>query len=102
MVNGYSNLFFGWGGEDDDLYYRVKRAGLDVVRFEKDVALYKMLSHSKETPNPNRFTMMEKSQQSYAVDGLNNVDYKLIDYELKPLFTHIVVELWNIFFVCVP
>ena len=27
-INGFSNKFFGWGGEDDDLYYRMLHKGL--------------------------------------------------------------------------
>ena len=27
MVNGYSNQFWGWGGEDDNLYTRIKAKG---------------------------------------------------------------------------
>lgn len=29
-VNGFSNMFFGWGGEDDDFYSRLFRKGLQV------------------------------------------------------------------------
>ena len=30
LINGFSNKFWGWGGEDDDLFRRVKRRHLEV------------------------------------------------------------------------
>ena len=31
-LNGFSNLFRGWGGEDDDFYRRIVEAGLELER----------------------------------------------------------------------
>lgn len=30
-VNGLSNLYWGWGGEDDDLYFRMNARGNRVL-----------------------------------------------------------------------
>jgi len=30
-VNGMSNRYWGWGREDDELYVRLRRAGLQVM-----------------------------------------------------------------------
>ena len=34
MINGWSNEFWGWGGEDDNMYSRVVEAGLQLARPE--------------------------------------------------------------------
>lgn len=85
-------MFFGWGGEDDDLYFRVSQAKLTVARFGEDVAVYHMLSHSKEMPNPDRFQLMYKSQYQHITEGLNSLDYTLVDYELKQFYTWMFVD----------
>ena len=36
-VNGYSNQFWGWGGEDDNMWRRIRNAGLKVTRYSEDV-----------------------------------------------------------------
>jgi len=41
-VNGYSNQFWGWGGEDDNLFRRIREKGLALVRPPANVARYKM------------------------------------------------------------
>ncbi|XP_041354136.1 beta-1,4-N-acetylgalactosaminyltransferase bre-4-like isoform X2 [Gigantopelta aegis] len=53
-VNGFSNKYFGWGGEDDDMFKRLQRQNMSIIRYSSDVARYKMLAHPKDVPNPNR------------------------------------------------
>lgn len=53
-VNGFSNTFWGWGGEDDDMYNRLRHVGYYIARYPLNIARYTMLSHRKEKPNPKR------------------------------------------------
>lgn len=56
-VNGYSNSFWGWGGEDDDMSNRLKHVGYYIARYPVNIARYTMLSHRKEKPNPKRLAI---------------------------------------------
>ncbi len=40
QVNGFSNLYWGWGGEDDDLSLRLIQRRICVVRPTEDLAIY--------------------------------------------------------------
>jgi predicted glycosyltransferase involved in capsule biosynthesis len=44
-TNGYSNKFWGWGGEDDDMTYRIEKKGFRVFRLAEEVSRYDMLLH---------------------------------------------------------
>ena len=48
-VNGLSNQFYGWGGEDDEFHGRLSRANLRPVRLAGDIAQYVSLKHNKQT-----------------------------------------------------
>lgn len=53
-VNGFSNMFWGWGGEDDDMSSRIRAVGLHISRYPNNIARYTMLRHRKEKANPKR------------------------------------------------
>ena len=62
-VNGYSNKFFGWGGEDDDFSARCRRKGIDIVRYPQSIARYQMIKHKHDKgneKNPARFVTLIK------------------------------------------
>lgn len=92
-VNGYSNSFWGWGGEDDDMYNRVKYHGLTVTRYGGNISRYKMISHKEEEKNKDRLDLLHTGPIRFATDGLNNLTYKLISRDLEQNFTKVNVSL---------
>uniref|UniRef100_A0A1B6HUM2 Beta-1,4-N-acetylgalactosaminyltransferase n=1 Tax=Homalodisca liturata TaxID=320908 RepID=A0A1B6HUM2_9HEMI len=93
QVNGFSNMFWGWGGEDDDISSRIKNSGLHISRYPNNIARYTMLTHRKEKANPKRYEKLYNSHKRMGVDGLNSVQYKRLSLKLGKLFTWVLAEL---------
>ncbi|CAN7938022.1 unnamed protein product, partial [Ixodes hexagonus] len=93
LVNGFSNEYWGWGGEDDDLYFRVRHNGLNIARSPRNIARYTMLQHEKDEPNPARFKLLSTAKLRYKTDGLNSVKYKKLRLVQKKLYTWILADL---------
>lgn len=91
-INGFSNVFYGWGGEDDDMFNRVYYGGYRVCRYQSYISRYTMLTHSKEIPNENRMSYLRNGPKRFKTDGQNSVTYNLIKYEQLPLYTRILVN----------
>ncbi|KAM4047908.1 beta-1,4-galactosyltransferase 4-like isoform 1-T3 [Anomaloglossus baeobatrachus] len=95
-VNGYSNHYWGWGGEDDDLYYRVLLGQMTVVRPPAEVARYTMIFHNRDAGNEvnkERVNLLKKASMVWKKDGLNSCTYKLLSIEHEPLYINITVDI---------
>ena len=44
-LNGFSNLYLGWGCEDEDFYVRIVDRGLTLVRVAMEVTLNGTMAH---------------------------------------------------------
>ncbi|XP_078590004.1 beta-1,4-galactosyltransferase 2-like [Branchiostoma floridae x Branchiostoma japonicum] len=96
LLNGYSNLFCGWGGEDDDMSLRLKRHMLEISRPEKDVARYKMLPHNHTKENPQRYILLRHWLARAMTDGLKSLHtagYNVTSTSHRELYTHILVNI---------
>ncbi|XP_062503124.1 beta-1,4-galactosyltransferase 1-like isoform X2 [Corticium candelabrum] len=94
-VNGFSNLYWGWGGEDDDLLARVEMMGMKVEREDKSVARYTTSSqdHISAPQNPVRFDLLFDARYRVSMDGLDTTVHKVISRKEFPLYTIITVAL---------
>ncbi|KAF7232842.1 hypothetical protein EG68_07044 [Paragonimus skrjabini miyazakii] len=80
-IRGFSNAYFGWGGEDDDLYQRVVHHGYKVFRYPNDIARYTMLRHNHEDlnqPNPIRHKLLRQSIKRFTHDGYPETEYTVV------------------------
>ncbi|KAL9965112.1 hypothetical protein ACROYT_G028865 [Oculina patagonica] len=95
LINGFSNEFWGWGGEDDDLFRRITAKGLKLKRPAMQVGRYKMLkvfhfrSHGGD---PNRVAKLHTSAERMSTDGLNSLKYAVQQVTVLPLYTIVTAD----------
>jgi hypothetical protein len=90
-INGYPNNFWGWGGEDDELYNRVVNNKLKIIKPDKgtitDLENINMtqkliyLSKHKKLKCPYKFELLSSHKNTWKKNGLSNLKYS----ELKRL-----------------
>ncbi|KAH8868094.1 Beta-1,4-N-acetylgalactosaminyltransferase bre-4 [Schistosoma japonicum] len=79
-INGFSNLYEGWGGEDDDLFMRVEQSGYKLNRSSLEIGRYYAIQHEIDNLNeinPHRHKLLETAEKRFKTDGLNSVKYKV-------------------------
>ncbi|XP_040189877.1 beta-1,4-galactosyltransferase 3-like isoform X2 [Rana temporaria] len=95
-VNGFSNSYWGWGGEDDDFSSRIQYSGMRISRPSALVGRYKMIRHTPDKgnkQNPQRFFLLRRTLRTWRQDGLSSLKYKVLFKELLPLYTKITVNI---------
>ena len=88
-MNGASNLYFGWGGEDEDLKQRANAKGFKPVRFPSSVCSYDTPVHVRDEGNEgnaDRGGLMKTMRRRQEVEGLNTTLYTLVKRKFRPLY----------------
>ena len=92
QINGCSNMFEGWGGEDDALRLRLEYHNFTILR-SYDLGYYTMLPHLHSAINQNRNKLIKKSIDQINTDGLNSVKYKVLDIDEQYLYVKFLIKL---------
>lgn len=96
QVNGFSNIYWGWGGEDDDLRIRVELQKMKIVRPPAQVARYTMVFHKRDSGNEinkDRMRLLGRTPHVWRKDGLNSCSYKTLSVERLPLYVNVTVDI---------
>jgi len=94
-INGFPNMFWGWGGEDDAMRNRMKKKGMKVLRPNTDTG-FRVLEH-KDTrliPDAKNMRKWEDVKEDTGRHGLNDVKWKVLqNLEITPNIRKITVEI---------
>ena len=103
-VNGFSNQFWGWGGEDDEMAVRVRNKFKTFARTDSETAHFHRLFHPRENGNSPAtrilktsdgaiFKHIKCSAKRSPYDGLNTVDFEILEEQNYHLIRNITVDL---------
>lgn len=95
-INGHSNLFWGWGGEDDEVGERVRLGGMKIDRPEHACFFSLSYGHNRESKDEDNYQnnkkLLNKVKYRWQSDGLNTLNYTLVRTEQHPLYIKHIVD----------
>jgi hypothetical protein len=79
-INGFPNQFWGWGGEDDAMYRRLKRHGINIIKPPISKG-FKVLEHidTRKIADAKNMRKWEDLKEDTGRSGLSNIQWKLLD-----------------------
>lgn len=95
-INGFPNTYWGWGGEDDDIYNRVIVKGMKISRPSLALGKYRMIKHNRDLHNewnPKNSDKLKRTQSSMMEDGIMSLNYTVKDIMKDKLYTFITVDI---------
>ncbi|XP_077966945.1 beta-1,4-galactosyltransferase 2-like [Styela clava] len=94
-TNGFSNIYWGWGGEDDDLFIRLWNKGYRLHNPHGKNCSYHMILHQTEksnAENKGHFALMAHAISRMKYEGLNTLRYKRVSTKRETIFTNITID----------
>jgi hypothetical protein len=94
QINGFPNLFYGWGGEDDAVYNRLVANKIPFYKFKsnKNITIFEMkhvqTSTISDLTNEQRKQNILNDFKNWQNDGLNNVKFN-IDKKMKSKYYNV-------------
>ncbi|KAK4470830.1 hypothetical protein MN116_006347 [Schistosoma mekongi] len=95
MINGYSNSYWGWGGEDDDLEIRLKASNINYVHINSSIGRYLAQPHAQQIRSqlPTRIALLYAAKSRMFYDGLNSLTYRITTYSENQYYTYFLISL---------
>ncbi|XP_061719125.1 beta-1,4-N-acetylgalactosaminyltransferase bre-4-like [Cydia pomonella] len=96
-VNGFSNAYWGIGGEDDDMVLRMHSKGYVISRYNETIARYASLYHKPNPTNKNKrykwYKIMMEAKNALQSEGLSTLKYSVKSVVPHRLYTHIKADI---------
>ena len=98
QINGHSNEFWGWGGEDENLAQRVKLKKLVISRPSKEIGRYKknMKNHYRlggvSMENVQKVRKGVKTVDDDGITTVSSLEYT-VEKNFYPLYTLFSIDL---------
>jgi len=86
-INGFSNRYWIWGNEDDDLLTRCENSGYSLLRRK---SIHQCFDHSRD----KSYDVINKSlrKKNILEDGLSTLQYNINLYNREELYHHYTID----------